>query len=127
MKLTKREGDFDGFLTAKKVPAPIKMIVKNLVGGKVSWKKEEKDGKVWLEKTELGTFSNTKHPAFRPGREPNFAECLQGAVHLCAAWSGRAPEHLSGILAKFRVRTDERLGTARRFCLDGKAAARGRF
>ena len=40
------------------------------------------------------------------------ARCLQGAVSLCAAWSGRAPVHLSDFLCEFRVRTDEWLATA---------------
>ena len=40
------------------------------------------------------------------------SRCLQDAFSLCAAWSGRVPEHAVGILAKFGSGPTEWLVTA---------------
>ena len=53
-----------------------------------------------LESELCGEYSHA------PGLSPDgnqTARCLQDAVSLCAAWNGRAPEHLSGSRAKFEV------------------------
>ena len=64
MRLTRREGDYDGFLAAKGVPYAIRLLKQIPVGATQRWASEVKDGVLWLTQTELGTFSNTEKEPF---------------------------------------------------------------
>ena len=64
MKLTRREGDYDGFLAAKGVPYAIRLLKQIPVGATQRWASEVRDGVLWLTQTELGTFSNTEKEPF---------------------------------------------------------------
>ena len=64
MKLTKREGDYDGFLAAKGVPYAMRLLKQIPVGATQRWASEVRDGVLWLTQTELGTFSNTEKEPF---------------------------------------------------------------
>ena len=64
MKLTKREGDYDGFLAAKGVPYAMRLLKQIPVGATQRWASEVRDGVLWLTQTELGTFGNTEKEPF---------------------------------------------------------------
>ena len=64
MKLTKREGDYDGFLAARGVPYAIRLLKQIPVGATQRWASEVRDGVLWLTQTELGTFGNTEKEPF---------------------------------------------------------------